>query len=277
MRWLIMSLSPSEPWRDLLANPDPNGHIVQLYQDDAFFGEAITHFTAAGLSKGESVIIVATDPHWENISSRLKGRGFQVADLQRGGRLLRLDANLTLPKFLVNNMPDARMFKDIARATIKKARAASPGPGIRWWGEMVNVLYVEGNGRGSTRLEELFDEVSHEESVSIFCSFFMDKFDRNIYDGPLGDVCRTHRHLIPVQDETLHRQYVDQAVTDVFGTIDGPFLRAIASSKSCEPVYMPPSQELLLSLKQALPGKFEEVLAAARRREQQAPRKGSRE
>jgi hypothetical protein len=37
---------------------------------------------------------------------------------------------------------------------------------------------------------------------------------------------------------------------------------------------MPPSQELLISLKQAMPDRFADLLAAARRHEQSAPRGG---
>ena len=57
---------------------------------------------------------------------------------------------------------------------------------------MVNVIYVDGNSRGSTKLEEFFDEVAHEETISIFCSFLMDKYDPLIYDEAFYNVCATH-------------------------------------------------------------------------------------
>jgi len=181
-----MTAEASSLWKDLLANPGPDGHIVQLYQDEEFLGEAVSHFVAEGLAKGEA-IIVATEPHWVNISSRLVLKGFDLESLGRRGQITLLNANETLPKFLVHNIPDAKSFKDIARAPIEKARAGGRYPRVRWWGEMVNVLYVNGNSRGSTRLEELFDEVAHEESIAIFCSFLMDKFDPKIYEGPLQE------------------------------------------------------------------------------------------
>ena len=266
---------PSESWRELLANPGPDAHIVQLYQEPEFYAEAVTHFAAEGLVRGESIIFVATGPNWNALSSRMSRKGFDVEDLQRQGRLTVLDAERTLPKFIRNNMPDAPAFKTITRSAIQKARKDGAYPRVRWWGEMVNVLYAEGNGKGSTRLEELFDEVAHEEEVAIFCSFLMDKFDRNIYDGPLADVCRTHRSLIPAQDESLHRNCVDRAVLDVFGELQGSFLRAIASSHSAKAPdakasRMPASQEMLLAIKHGAPDKFDEVLTAARRREQDA-------
>ena len=66
--------TPTTSWRKLLSEPGENGHIVQLYQDDDFYGEAISHFAAEGLARGESIILVATQPHWKNISGRLRGK-----------------------------------------------------------------------------------------------------------------------------------------------------------------------------------------------------------
>ena len=64
-----MSRGIATSWRKLLAEPGENGHIVQLYQDDEFYGEAISHFAAEGLARGESIILVATEPHWKDISA----------------------------------------------------------------------------------------------------------------------------------------------------------------------------------------------------------------
>ena len=270
-----MSPPTAAPWRELLANPGEDGHIVQLYQDPDFYGEAISHFAAEGLVRGESIILVATAFNWRNISGRLAHKGFDVDRLLSRGQLTVLDADQTLPKFIRNNLPDAPTFKAIARSTINNARRDGRYPRVRWWGEMVNVLYVEGNGRGSTRLEELFDEVAHEEQVAIFCSFLMDKFDKDIYDGPLGDVCRTHAHLIPAEDYSLHRDCVNKAIAEVLGAPDEKFLRSVAAAKRESPTEMPASQAALLWLRQAAPNQFGAVMELARKHE--AELRGRRE
>ena len=90
----------------LLADPGPDGHIVQLYQDADFYGEAISHFAAEGLVRGESIILVATQPNWMNISARLKSKGFDLPTLFDREQLTLLDATETLPKFMATGMPD---------------------------------------------------------------------------------------------------------------------------------------------------------------------------
>jgi hypothetical protein len=259
---------PATSWRRLLAEPGEDGHIVQLYQDDDFYSEAISHFAAEGFARGESIILVATRPHWDLISRNLHGKGFDLGALFRQGQLTLLDADATLPKFMKGNLPDGGIFKPLAKQTIAKARADGKYRRVRWWGEMVNCLYVEGNPRGSNRLEEFFDQVAHEENVAIFCSFLMDKYDPKIYDEAFGNVCRTHSHVIPADDYARHRVTVNRAVAEVIGEIKGPLLQSLVSWKAARAL-MPSSQALLLWVKEHLPQSFERVLARARELERE--------
>jgi hypothetical protein len=257
-----MSTASEAPWMRLLAEPGENGHIVQLYQDEDFYGEAIAHFTIEGLVRGESIILVPTRPHWNLISRRLLARGCELEEFLRRGQLTVLDADDTLCKFMNGNLPDGSIFKRLAKETIVRARCGGKFPRVRWWGEMVNVLYVDGNLGGSNRLEEFFDEIAHEETIAIFCSFLMDKFDPKIYDEVFGDVCRTHRHVIPVADYAQHRTTVDRAIAEVIGDIRGPLLKSLVTW-STTPAMMPASQSLVLWLKDEMPDRFEAVLARA--------------
>jgi hypothetical protein len=250
-------------WKYLLANPGPDGHIVQLYQDEAFYSEAISHFAAGGLVRGESVILVATQPNWRNISHRLEDKGFNIPDLFDRGQLTLLDAAETLPKFMNGGMPDGKIFKPLARETIKKARRDGRFPAVRWWGEMVNVLYVEGNGKASNRLEEFFDEVAREETIPVFCSFLMDRYDPSIYEEAFANVCRTHSHVIPAADYPGHREAVNSAITEVVGSIEGSRLNSLVSWNN-PATGMPSSQAMLLWVKKTMPQHFEDVLQRAK-------------
>jgi hypothetical protein len=267
-----MTIPVSSPWQTLLASPGPGGHVVQLYQDDGFFGDAVSHFAASGLAQGDAVILVATGAHWELLADCLSGKGLDVVALRRHGQLLLLDADATLPTFLVESLPDAPTFKALARATIALARTGSQSGRVRWWGEMVNVLFVTGNGRGSTCLEALFDEVAHEESIAIFCSFLMDPLDAKMYEGPLQAVCGTHAHLIPVANEAHQTACVHRACLDVFGTVDGLLVvDALRSAQAWQGTGMPPAQALLLWLHGTVPHVTALVLARARHYAQTAP------
>jgi DcmR-like sensory protein len=264
-----MKTRPATSWRELLAEPGDDGHIVQLYQDDNFYSEAISHFAAEGIVRGESIILVATRPHWENISRRMESKGFETAELFHRGQLTLLDADATLPKFMAGNDPDGNIFKPLARQTIAKARAGGKYPRVRWWGEMVNVLYVNGNPRGSNRLEQLFDQVAHEESIAIFCSFLMDKFDPKIYEEAFGNVCKTHSHVIPADDYVQHRLIVNRAIAEVIGDLRPAQLQSLKSWQGATSL-MPSSQSLLLWIREKMPEYFGQVLTKARQLETEA-------
>ena len=258
-----MRPKPPTSWKKLLANPGRDGHVVQLYRDEDFCGEAVAHFAAEGLAADDSIILVATQPRWENVARRLESRGFNLAALFRRHQLTVLDAALTLPKFMTGSLPDARTFKGLARKTIEKARAGGKYAGVRWWGEMVNVLYVAGNKRGSHRLEQLFDEVAHEQSIAIFCSFRMDQYDPRIYEEDFGNVCRTHSHLIAAENDLSHKAAVNRAIREVIGEIKGPLFRSLALWTGT-PCLMSSSQALLFWIKGTLPMHFEEVMKRVR-------------
>jgi hypothetical protein len=105
--------------------------------------------------------------------------------------------------------------------------------------------------------------VAHEESIAIFCSFLMDKFDPAIYEEVFSNICSTHSHLIPADDYARHRLTVNRAIAEVVGEIRGPLLQSMVAWKDV-PALMPSSQALLLWLKERMPEHFTAVLARAR-------------
>src|SRR5436190_21123425 len=93
-------------WKQWLSEPGPDGHLVQLYQDESFFGDAVAHFAAEGIARNEAVILTGTRPHWENISDRLASKGLDPGPLIDRGRLTGLDAGGTLSKLRAGDLPD---------------------------------------------------------------------------------------------------------------------------------------------------------------------------
>ena len=253
---------PNQDWKQILSNAQPDDHIVQLYQDVDFYCDAISHFATEGLIRGESIILVATAPNWVNIAAQLEGKGFAISELFDRGQLTLLDANETLPKFMRNGVPDGTIFKPLASKTIEQARGEGKYPRVRWWGEMVNVLYVEGNGRASNQLEQFFDQVAHEQNIAIFCSFLMDQYDPAIYEEAFSNVCATHSKVIPARDYQVHRDAVNVAIEQIIGPIEGKLLQSLVSWKGA--VAMPTSQSMLLWIKDTIPDRFCDVLEKAK-------------
>ena len=190
----------SEPWDRVIANAVPCDHIVQLYQDQDFLSRAVCRFAGAALANGEGIILVPTLTHWNAIRPRLEAEGVDVEAARGRGQLTVLDADEFLPRFMRDAMPDSPIFLGLAADVIGQARARGRYQKVRWWGEMVNVLWERGEVAASMNLEDLFDQLAKKHDIAIFCSFLMDNFNGEVHAHILPRLGTNHSHLIPVED-----------------------------------------------------------------------------
>jgi hypothetical protein len=257
-------LDASEPWDGLLAAAGPRDHIVQLYQDQQFLNRAVCRFAAGAIANGEGVILVPTAAHWEAFRPRLEAEGVDVEAAQGDGQLTVVDADETLPRFMKDAMPDAPVFLGLAAEVISKARGEGRYPKVRWWGEMVNVLWEQGNVAASMSLEDQFDRLAKHHEIAIFCSFVMDNFNSEVHSRLLPRLGQNHSHLIPVEDYARLERAVGDALRHTVGADDARVLEQQLLSGYSPAFKMPRSQALLLALRESLPDVAESVLARSR-------------
>src|SRR3954462_12708712 len=187
--------SAYEPWDGLLAGAGPRDHIVQLYQDQQFLNRAVCRFAAGAIANGEGVILVPTAAHWEGFRPRLEAEGGDVKGAQARGQLSIVDADELLPRFMRDAMPDAPVFLGLAANVIASTRDEARYPKVRWWGEMVNVLWEQGNVAASMALEDQFHRLANHHEIAIFCSFVMDNFNGEGHSRMLPRLGADHSHL----------------------------------------------------------------------------------
>jgi hypothetical protein len=255
---------PREPWDGVLADAAPRDHIVQLYQDQEFLNRAVCRFAAAALENGEGVILVPTSAHWDAFRPRMEAAGVDVDAVQRTGQLKVVDADQLLPRFMRGGMPDGPLFLGLAAQVIDQSRGAGTFPKIRWWGEMVNVLWERGDVAASMNLEDLFDRLAHDHEIAIFCSFLMDNFNGEVHARTLPRLGENHSHLIPVEDYTRLERAVASALRETVGPDEATVLEGRLLSGYAAPFNMPRSQALLLALRQAIPLVADAVLQRSR-------------
>jgi hypothetical protein len=163
-----------------------------------------------------------------------------------------------------HTMPEAPVFLGLAGEIIARTRSAGRFPKVRWWGEMVNVLWERGDVAASMNLEDLFDRVAHEQDIAIFCSFVMDNFNGEIHTHMLPRLGENHSHLIPVEDYVRLERAVADALCETVGPTEARVLEDQLLSKYQAPFNMPRAQALLLALRQVLPEVAGPVLQRSR-------------
>ena len=255
---------PCEHWDHVLSHARPRDHVVQLYQDQDFLNRAVCRFAGAALANGEGLILVPTAEHWNAFRPRLEAEGVDVRAAQARGQLTVVDADETLPRFMGKTLPDAPVFLGLAGEIVRRTRAAGSYPRVRWWGEMVNVLWERGDVAASMNLEDLFDRVAREQDIAIFCSFVMDNFDGEIHTHMLPRLGENHSHLIPVEDYARLERTVADALREIVGPDEARVLESKLLSEYQAPFNMPRAQALLLALRQALPAVAVPVLQRSR-------------
>jgi DNA-binding NarL/FixJ family response regulator len=259
-----VTANEGESWRGLLTSAAPSDHIVQLYQDQQFLNRAVCRFAAAAITNGEGVILVPTVAHWDAFRPRLESEGVDVKAAEKRGQLTVVDADNLLPTFMRDGMPDSPVFLGLAQNVISEARGDGRYPKVRWWGEMVNILWERGDVSASMALEDQFDQLAHEQDIAIFCSFLMDNFDGDVHARMLPRLGENHSHLIPVEDYSRLERAVSEALQDVVGPDESRVLEGELLSRFAAPFQMPRSQALLLALRQTLPVVADNVLQRSR-------------
>jgi hypothetical protein len=129
----------------------PCDHVVQIYESDGVFLDALTGFVGGGINAGECVIGIATKSHLDAIESRLKSFGISVETLVNDDRYIPLIAEETLSKFMVNGWPDEILFYKTVSDLI--ARANRRDRRVRAFGEMVAILWAKGHSGATVNLE----------------------------------------------------------------------------------------------------------------------------
>jgi hypothetical protein len=197
------------------------------------------------------------------IRGALAARDVDVHAAVRQGQLQFHDVHEAVSAILPDGALDAARFQAAIVEGLARASADVRFYGVRWWGEISNVLHHAGDTRAALGAEELAGAAARKHDIRLLCSYLCDKFDSRSYDGILPELCRRHSHVIPTDDYVRHRLAVNRAIADVIGEIRGPLLQSLLAweGPACD---LPSSQELLFWLREAQPERFPEVLSRAR-------------
>lgn len=100
----------------------PCEHLVQIYQDEGVFIDALEGFIAGGLKRGESALVIATAPHLSTLEERLREQGISLSIARASDQYISLQAEETLTKFMVRGWPDEELFEQFITELLARAR-----------------------------------------------------------------------------------------------------------------------------------------------------------
>jgi PAS domain S-box-containing protein len=169
-------------------------HFVQFYDDDEFLVDSVTGFIAEAVRTGGAGLVIATPKHRDGIEKALADRGIDVAKAVARERFVALDAAETLSKFMAGREPDPRRFSDVVGGLVDRMPR---GRRLRAFGEMVALLWAEGNRAGAVHLEELWNDLGKARTFALFCAYPLDGFGDEAQAGAFAEICSCHARVMP--------------------------------------------------------------------------------
>jgi hypothetical protein len=183
-------------WSELLDRAEPEEHVVQLYGGDhQLLVRNVSRYLAEGLKRGDGLVVIATSEHAVAIVRQLTEESAEASQALRDGRLVVLDAQATLDRFMVDGQPDQDLFRAVVGSVLQGVRARSATGKMRAFGEMVGILWVDGEQAAATRLEKYWNELLIGSTFSLFCAYPIDIFDGASQTGGLEAVLCAHTHM----------------------------------------------------------------------------------
>jgi predicted kinase len=174
-------------------------HLVHVYRSEMELLDMLSGYAGTAMAKGNVTIIIATKPHLKELKKRLENLAIHVDALIKADQYLPFVAEECLDKFMVNGMPDETLFNNMISEILKKARKYNRN--IYAFGEMVALLWDEGNKKATVKLEQLWDDLCRKESISLLCAYPKTHLEGK--ETEVDEICCAHSRIITTAEKTL--------------------------------------------------------------------------
>lgn len=180
-------------------------HFVQFYEADSFLLNSLSGFIGRAITSGDAALVIATDSHRKSLDELLTSNGVDPAGAKVRGQYVALDAAETLAMFMVDGSPEPQRFNQVIGNVIESVTDGRNN--VRAFGEMVAILWAEGNYSAAIKLEELWNALQKNYSFSLFCAYPMNGFSGEKFVDELSGVCTAHSRVIPAESyaELVHQ------------------------------------------------------------------------
>lgn len=153
--------------------PVPVVHSVHFYEDDASLIQRLGGIVSSALEHAQGVLLVITPEHRQQLGEMLLAAGVNVRGAQIDSQLGIYDANKMLAQFMTDGLPDPDLFFQTVGRIVASARldAQLVSRNLTVFGEMVSVLWEQGNKDGALVLERLWNDLLSERAFHLHCAY----------------------------------------------------------------------------------------------------------
>ena len=178
----------------IAARIEPSDHVVLFYEhDDALVGSVCDYLIEA-LDGDDVALVVATPEHASAFDTTMVRAGIDVDQARADGRLVMIDADEAMSRFMVEGWPKASAFFAAFGGLI--GGAADTGRRVKVYGEMVAVLWDAGNLAAAIELETLWNDLGELMPFSLFCAYPAHMVSGDENEASLDQLCQCHSEVL---------------------------------------------------------------------------------
>lgn len=137
-------------------------HIVQCFEQGAKFIDTLRDYIEAGLTLGESLVLIATPAHIEALTRR----GCRLSS----PRCRIVDAAQTLKRIYKKPVLDGEQFRAVMDEVCQHATQRGTGR-IRIFSDLMALLWEEGATEAAMQLESLWNQLAIHYPLSLLCAY----------------------------------------------------------------------------------------------------------
>jgi hypothetical protein len=169
-------------------------HVVQFYDHDGDLARAVGEYLARGTREGAVTVVIATEAHRREFEAVLAASGVDTARARRDGSMLWFDARETLEQFAQDGSIDRKRFRSTVGKLLREV--ADDGREVRAYGEMVALLWDDGDVLGAIELEKLWNGLARELHFSLWCAYHARSVAGEEHADALHEVCQQHSAVV---------------------------------------------------------------------------------
>ena len=238
------------PGQQLLDQPEPQAHFVQLYgADEPALAKNVGRYLREGLKRGDGLLVIATSAHAKLLYQEINGLGVFV------------DAEETLARIMVRGQPEWGFFEEIVGGAMTQVQTAA---GLRAYGEMVGILWNGGQYAAAIQLEKFWNRLLKSNPFNLFCGYSIDVFSDEFQIAALDALLCAHTHLVPAGRNGDLESAIDRSMEDILGRRAAGLRPLMQSHIQPSHALLPRAESSILWLRNNLPEEADQILARAR-------------
>lgn len=168
------------------------GHDVHFYRSDETLVASVVDFLADAIRVGQPIIVIATPEHRRAFIAGLRERDLDPDELFAGRLAVWLDARETLNSFMEDSVPNRELFMATVGSVFERLLDKRHYLVVRAFGEMVDLLWKDGNVEGAILLEKHWNELALRYKYSLLCGYSIDNFVAEAGLAEFQRVCGHH-------------------------------------------------------------------------------------